>query len=124
MPESMDLEGLRPIDFVEVLDRIGGDTSFLKELLEMYFLEYAEKRRLLDEAIIRQDFVQVCELGHSLKGASANLSLARLRRVAGRLETAGKEKELVSAQEAARTFETEVESLKSFLAQNHPEELP
>lgn len=124
MPESIDLEGLRPIDYAEVLDRIGGDTSFLRELLEIYFLEYAEKRRLLDEAISRQDFIQVSELGHSLKGASANLSLARLRRVASLLETAAKEKKLVSAQEAARVLEAEVQSLKSFLARNQPDDLP
>ena len=124
MPDSPDLDRLRPIDFAEVLDRIGGDLSFLKELLEIYFHDFAEKRRLLDEAISCQDFTKVCELGHSLKGASANLSLPRLLLTSRLLETAGREKKLQSAQEAVRTLETEIVILKDFLAQNQPDLLP
>ena len=120
MPNLTNLDKLRPIDFCDVLDRIGGDTSFLKELLNIYFQEYAEKKRLLQEAIAREDFTQVCELGHSLKGASANLSLSRLQRIALCLETAGRERQIQLAQEAARTLETEIQTLKAFLEGNPP----
>jgi HPt (histidine-containing phosphotransfer) domain-containing protein len=120
MPDSADMDKLRPIDFCDVLDRIGGDTSFLKELLSIYFQEYAEKKRLLEEAIAREDFTQVCELGHSLKGASANLSLTRLQRVAITLETAGRERQLQLAQEAVRSLATEIQTLKIFLEANPP----
>jgi len=120
MPDSADMDKLRPIDFCDVLDRIGGDTSFLKELLSIYFQEYTEKKRLLEEAIAREDFTQVCELGHSLKGASANLSLTRLQRVAITLETAGRERQLQLAQEAVRSLATEIQTLKIFLEANPP----
>jgi HPt (histidine-containing phosphotransfer) domain-containing protein len=120
MSDSANLDKLRPIDFCDVLDRIGGDTSFLKELLNIYFQEYAEKKRLLEQAITREDFTQVCELGHSLKGASANLSLVRLQKVAFALETAGRERQLQLAQEAARSLDTEVQTLKAFLEGNPP----
>jgi HPt (histidine-containing phosphotransfer) domain-containing protein len=118
MPNSTSPDKLRPIDFCSVLDRIGGDTSFLKELLDIYLREYAEKKRLLEEAITREDFIQVLELGHSLKGASANLSLTRLQRVAFSLETAGRERQLQSAQDAARNLDMEIQTLKAFLAGN------
>lgn len=120
MSDSANLDKLRPIDFCNVLDRIGGDTSFLEELLSIFFQEYAEKKRLLEQAIVREDFTQVCELGHSLKGASANLSLARLQRVAFALETAGRERQLQLAQEAVRSLDTEVQILKAFLEGNPP----
>jgi HPt (histidine-containing phosphotransfer) domain-containing protein len=120
MPDSANLDKFRPIDFCDVLDRIGGDTSFLKELLNIYFQEYVEKKRLLEGAIAREDFTQVCELGHSLKGASANLSLIRLQRVAITLETAGRERQLQLAQEAARSLEKEIQTLKVFLEGNPP----
>jgi HPt (histidine-containing phosphotransfer) domain-containing protein len=124
MSDSINLNKLHPIDFGEVLNRIGGDTSFLKELLDIYFSEYAEKRRLLNEAITRQDFTEVGNIGHSLKGASANLSLTRLLKVALLIESAGREKKLQSAQDAACILELEIQTLKDFLARNRLEDLP
>jgi len=123
MPDSANPEKIVPIDFCSVLDRIGGDTSFLKELLDIYLREYIGKKQLLEKAIVQEDFTQVCELGHSLKGASANLSLTRLQKVACSLETAGRERHLQSAQEAARNLETEVQTLKAFLAGDPIEKL-
>jgi len=124
MPDSINLNKLHPIDFREVLGRIGGDTSFLLELLDIYFQEYSKKKQLLDEAITQQDFTQVGDIGHSLKGASANLSLTRLLRVALLIESAGREKKLQSAQEAACILELEIRTLKDFLARNRLEDLP
>jgi HPt (histidine-containing phosphotransfer) domain-containing protein len=118
MPDSVNLDQLHPIDFGDALDRIGGDTSFLRELLNIYFQEYAEKKSLLEEAIARHDYVQVCELGHSLKGASANLSLIRLQRVAFSLETAGRERQIHLIEAAARSLETEIQTLKAYLERN------
>jgi len=118
MPDPISHDQLQPIDLSDVLSRIGGDTSFLKELLAIYFQEYDEKKRLLEEAVARQDYKQLSELGHSLKGASANLGLARLQRVALSLEIAGKGGKLQPAKEALRSLEAEVLMLKAFLAEN------
>lgn len=118
MPDPTNPDPLHPIDFSDALDRIGGDTLFLKELLSIYFQEYAEKKALLDEAIARRDYAQVCELGHSLKGASANLSLTRLQRVAFLLETAGREKQIHLIKEAALSLEKEIRTLKAYLERN------
>jgi HPt (histidine-containing phosphotransfer) domain-containing protein len=120
MPDSTDLDSLCPIDYCEVLDRIGGDIAFLKELLEIYFQEYAEKRQLLEEAISQEDFIRVGELGHSLKGASANLGLARLRLIATALETAARKRQVHLALGAARALDAEVHYLKLFLEGNPP----
>lgn len=119
MSNSVNLNQLPPIDLADALDRMGGDASFLGELLKIYFQEYAEKKRHLEEAIARHEYVRVRELGHSLKGASANLSLPRLQKVAFALETAGLEKKIQLIKETALSLETEVQALKSFL-ENHP----
>jgi HPt (histidine-containing phosphotransfer) domain-containing protein len=119
MPNPVNIEGSQPIDFPSVLERIGGDTSFLKDLLELYFQEFSEKRGLLEEALARGDSTKLQEVGHSLKGASANLSLAPLQGLALAIETAGREKDLEKARQAIGALGTEFQKLKAFL-EVHP----
>ncbi len=108
------------INYQEVLERVGGDASFLEELLKMYIDDYNEKSRLIKDAIHRQDFVAVQKLGHSLKGSSANLSLASLQKASLALELAGRDENLVQAQKALACLETEFAKLKDYLQQNPP----
>jgi len=119
MSEPINPDKYDPIDLGAAFERIGGDASFLTELLDIYFREYTEKRRLLEEAIARQDFGEVSELGHSLKGASANLSLTRLHKAALSLEMAGRERKIHQVQEAADVLENEIANLKTYL-EMHP----
>ncbi len=110
-----------PIDYPEVLERIGGDVDFLGELLKIYFEEFVEKQKLIQEALARDDFNSLRELGHSLKGASANLSLASLRNASWHLEMAGREGKLSKAQAASCSLDAEFERLKDFLKNNPPD---
>jgi HPt (histidine-containing phosphotransfer) domain-containing protein len=55
------------------------------------------------------------ELGHSLKGASANLSLALLKKASFSLELSGRDKKIDLAQSALRSLETEFQRLKDYL---------
>jgi len=119
MPNSVNSEGSQPINFSTVLERIGGDTLFLKDLLDLYFREFSEKRHLLEEALAGGDSTQIQEVGHSLKGASANLSLAPLQRLAMTIEMAGREKDLQRARQAIGALGTEFQKLKAFL-EVHP----
>jgi HPt (histidine-containing phosphotransfer) domain-containing protein len=119
MPNPVNIAGSQPIDFPSVLERIGGDTSFLKDLLELYFQEFSEKRGLLEEALASGDSTKLQEVGHSLKGASANLSLAPLQGLALAIETAGREKDLEKARQAIGALGTEFQKLKAFL-EVHP----
>jgi HPt (histidine-containing phosphotransfer) domain-containing protein len=115
MPNHLDASQDEPIDYAEVLERIGGDKCFLGELLKIYFEEFNEKRPLLQAAIDQGDFTQIQELGHSLKGASANLSLTLLKKAAFSLEVAGREKKIAQAQNAFRALESEYQRLKDHL---------
>ncbi len=110
-----------PINYDEVLERVGGDASFLGELLKLYFLEFEEKKAQIEEALGRADFGLIQEVGHSLKGASANLSLPALRRCAASLEAAGRDKNLEKAKETVALLLAECRFLNDFLRQNPPE---
>jgi HPt (histidine-containing phosphotransfer) domain-containing protein len=82
-----------------------------------------QKSELLEEALSRGDSTQLQEVGHSLKGASANLSLAPLRSLALAIEMAGREKDMEKARQAIRSLEPEFLKLKRYLEMHPLEEL-
>ena len=95
---------------------MGGDGDFLAELLALYDQQFAAVKSGLAEAIERRDAVQIRELGHSLKGSSANLSLPGLQEAAYALEKAGESGDIPAAREAFVRLEREYTRLKDFLA--------
>lgn len=109
-----------PIDYGDVLERIGGDLAFLEELLKIYFVEFRQKKNQIEGALKSRDFPQIQDLGHSLKGASANLSLVTLQRVAHALEAAGRDGNIVEAGKALAGLVAECGRLESYLRENPP----
>jgi HPt (histidine-containing phosphotransfer) domain-containing protein len=103
-----------PIIREEVLERIGGEEAFLQELLELYDREFALKSKALEKAMRKPDFKAIQELGHGLKGSSANLSLPGLLAAAFDLETAGKEDDIAGARAALARLKDEYARLKAF----------
>ncbi len=102
-----------PIIREEVLERIGGDEAFFQELLKLYDEEFASKSKALKKAVLKSDFKALQELGHSLKGSSANLSLPGLRAAAFALETAGRESDIAGAKSALTRLKDEYARLKA-----------
>jgi len=88
---SRSSEAVSVILKAEVLERLGGDEEFLRELLDLYASEFEKKAAELEAALRGSDFTSVRELGHSLKGASANLSLPALQAAALDMERAGRD---------------------------------
>ena len=105
-----------PIDYPSALARIGNDESFLQELLELYSLDFETKQEELKNAIERIDFISIQEIGHSLKGSSANLSLTFLQEASYEIELAGKNRDIDKAQQAHEKLLQAFQSLKSHLA--------
>lgn len=106
-----------PIDLKSVLKRLDEDEAFLKELLELYELNFLEFQKNLKEALSRKNYGLIQELGHSLKGSSANLSLIPLKETAFIIEEAGRKKDLEKAKKAFSALKKEFHRLKDFLAQ-------
>ena len=107
---------ISPIDYSSSLERVGGDKSFLMELLDLYLEEFSGKFTPLQEAIQQNKFDLIHELGHSLKGSSANLSLIFLQEASFQMETAGKERDIEKAKKALFQLEQEFKRLKDFLS--------
>ena len=105
-----------PIDYPSALARIGNDESFLNELLELYLMDFEAKQEDLRAAIEGMDFISIQEIGHSLKGSSANLSLTFLKRAAYEMETAGKDRDIDKAKKTLGVLLHEFQSLKTHLA--------
>ncbi len=105
-----------PVDYPSVLERVGGDGSFLKELLNLYFEDFSEKYSQLQKAIEQKKFDLIRDLGHNLKGSSANLSLTFLQETSFHMEVAGRERNVEKAKKALALLEQEFKRLKDFLS--------
>ena len=104
-----------PIDYPSALERTGGDEEFLCELLDMYISEFGPLYQQMKDAVDSSDFDSVRELAHSLKGASANLSLIELQETSYKLEISGKEADPDAARENLALLENEFKKLQDHL---------
>lgn len=107
------------IDYSSALERVGGDESFLKELIDLYIEDFGEKFVQLQKAVEQENLDQVKEIGHSLKGSSGNLSLPSLQEASYQMEMAGKEKNIEKAKKALTLLDQEFIQLNEFLLKNN-----
>lgn len=70
---------------------LGGDTSMIGDILEMYESTAAADLEGLKAAVSAGDVDTVTRKAHSLKGASANVGADRVAGVAADVERAGRE---------------------------------
>jgi HPt (histidine-containing phosphotransfer) domain-containing protein len=115
MSEMNNFKDSGPIDMDAVLERIGGDVTFLQELIDIYIEDFMEKYVQLEQAIAQSDFDNIKEIGHSLKGASGNLSLNGLYETAYGIELSGREKNIEQAKLFFFRLKEEFMKLKNFL---------
>jgi CheY-like chemotaxis protein len=106
-----------PIDYPALLERLAGDESFLEELLIIYFEDFPKKYSELEKAVKEQNFDSILNLGHTLKGSSANLSMPLLQKASLQTEMAGREKNIANAKKALILLEQELKRLKDFLSE-------
>lgn len=105
-----------PIDYASALNRIGGDESFLDELLNLYSDDFSQKIDQIKIAIVQENYNLIQGLGHNLKGASANLSAIPLQNASLKMETAGKEENIKKVKESVEHLEKEFIRFQDFLA--------
>lgn len=115
MSDLNTLKNTGSIDLESVLERIGGDESFLYELLDIYIEDFMEKYVSLERAIAEVDFSSIREIGHSLKGASANLSLTGLHEASYGIELSGKDSDIQQARNMFARLKEEFNKLKDWL---------
>ena len=82
------------IDVEELMERIDGDRTLLAELAEIFREEYPKQMRMAYEALAANDAAAVRKIGHSLKGALANLAATDASGLAASVEAIGKSGDL------------------------------
>jgi len=109
--------GKIPIDFKQVMQRVEQDKEFLYELLGLYIEEFPETIKKLEQSIAGKKHDLIQELGHYLKGSSANLGLIGLQKESSVMECAGREKDVSKAQKALKNLNKEFDTLKKFITE-------
>jgi signal transduction histidine kinase/CheY-like chemotaxis protein len=95
VPVAATAEAAAPtVNIEELMERIDGDRSLLAELAEIFRDDYPKQIRLAYEAMAVNDAAAVRKIGHSLKGASANLAATDASRLAAAVEAMGKSGDL------------------------------
>jgi len=80
-----------------LLKRLGGDTQFYDEIIDVFLQDVPKQIRTLEDAINQGDAIIVHRQAHTLNGASANIGAVGLEEVAFQLERASGKQDLSQA---------------------------
>lgn len=87
------------LDFDRVEEATGGDYEFMKELVDLFLEDAAERLRELEAAVASHDAEQLGKCAHKLKGSSANVGADHMSHLAKSLEERAKQANLEQAEE-------------------------
>ncbi len=104
------------IDMKEVMERVQDDRELLIELVQIFTDDYAEKKQTLALVVAKNDFDQVKNISHAMKGAAGNISAKKIRVSFLELEQMAKDKDLSRAQPVLNAIEEQFKELKDFAA--------
>jgi len=79
------------LDFARVEEATGGDYEFMKELVDLFLEDAAERLRELEEAVASGDADKLGKCAHKLKGSSANVGADHMSHLARSLEERAKQ---------------------------------
>ncbi len=113
--------GAGSLNMEDLMERIDGDMGFLSELAEIFRGDYPTQMRLVREAQAQGDATAVRRIGHSLKGALANLSATTAAALAATVEQMGKDGDLSKLDATLTALGRELESVDRTLETLCPE---
>lgn len=108
--------GTELINYESALDRLGGDTDFLNELLDEMLGQIDSDMEKLKEAVENADFKNVQRIAHGLKGASANLDITRLFHLFKKLEELAGNGTVEGAHVLISEIQAGTDELRTFVA--------
>ena len=113
------LDHLPIFDRADLVARMGGDDVGLDDFLHEFPGFLAEDIRELKAALNRNDLEGILSGAHKIKGMCANASAERVREMAYRIESAGKEGDIKAAHSLFDLLEQEQEALREYLMQKN-----
>ena len=81
-------------DLEEFLERIQNDWALLLELFDIFIDDFRQKRKSIDQAVVKKDYEQMRRLAHSVKGSAGNISAKSLRTAFIQFEAMAKKNDL------------------------------
>ncbi len=103
------------LDRDEALERVGGDTGLLGELIELFLAEIVQLRRDIAAALQKGDAPKLARTAHTLKGAVSTFGAHAARDAAEHLERLGRAGDLAGAANAIAQMESELARLEPAL---------
>jgi two-component system sensor histidine kinase/response regulator len=104
--------GTANMDREIALSRVGGDTTLLREIAELFLDDYPKVLRELHEAARNQDARGLERTAHGLKGSVANFGARAAVDAALKLEGIGRSQELVEVEHVLQTLELALAALR------------
>lgn len=108
------------LNYNQALERVGGDTEFLIELLTDLVHQVDDNLETLKQAIINNDYENLKSLSHGLKGASANLNVTRMASRFLELEDLGSENKTDGAIDLINMLSKDRDELQEFIKNRGP----
>jgi HPt (histidine-containing phosphotransfer) domain-containing protein len=105
-----------PFDPAAVLARVGGDESFLRDLLGMFEEEVVPRLEQVRQAITAGDAERARVTAHALRGLIGHFSTAAAYQAATRLEHLGRDGDVTAAARMQPDLEETVATLRLALA--------
>ena len=97
-------------------ESLGGDLSFLSELVETYLEDSTGLVAAMDAALEAGDAERLCRTAHSLKSSSATIGALRLSALSRELELSARSGQLTGAAERISLITAEFEAVRRGLA--------
>lgn len=105
-----------PIDWQHLQEFSGGDEEFEWELISLFVNDSQPRLETLKAAIASNDFGEVEQTAHHLKGSSANVGIPIMQAAASQLEQQARAQQLVGTPELVSDLETTLGQISTFLA--------
>ena len=105
-----------PVDWTDIM-KIYDDEDTIKEVVRVILVETPQSIESLAEAIRAKDSKDIQYYGHKLKGTARHIGAVQLSEKAGRIECAGRHKDINTAASLFGDIQSEFEKLTSFLSQ-------
>lgn len=87
-------------------------SEILSDLIPSFVQSRAEEFVELEKAVNEQDFERISRLGHKLKGSSLNYGFQHLGELCEEFEQAGRNRNLVAAQEIIKEMRRHLQSVE------------
>lgn len=111
------------LDLRYLVEVTSGDKKFIAEILGDYLHEMETYLNDLDASLASRSYDVALRAAHTIKGASANIGAARVRDLAGRLESQAQKGTLEGATVLVKILRSEIGRVKDLIERQSVDDL-